>query len=108
MMHQVSWKPVRFPNCSCNAREPHYYKNFPHRGRTEPVANIHEASTMGDVARNVPRINATLEDHQEDYQSSMVELEGKISDHLVSILIYPGASLSYVSPRIVDECHLKS
>jgi len=49
-----------------------------------------------------------LEDHQADYQPSMVELEGKISNHHVSILIDPGASLSYVSPRIVYEFHLKS
>lgn len=37
----------------------------------------------------------------------MMELEGRIFDHPVSILIDQGVSLSYVSPGIVDECHLK-
>jgi len=60
------------------------------------------------VARNVTQINAKLEDHQVDYQPLMVELEGKISDHPVSILIDPGASLSYVIPIIVYICDLKS
>jgi len=58
---------------------------------------------VGDVARNVPLINATQEDQQANYQPSMVELEGKIYDHPSSILIDPDANLSYVSPRIGDE-----
>jgi hypothetical protein len=32
-----------------------------------------------------------------------VEVEGKIKNNCVSILIDPGASLSYVSPGVVDS-----
>ena len=32
--------------------------------------------TVGDFARIMPRINAALENHQADYQTSMVEVEG--------------------------------
>lgn len=63
---------------------------------------------VGDVAKNIPKINNALEDHQEDYQPDMVEFEGKIANPTVSILIDPGASLSYVSPKIVETCHLSN
>jgi hypothetical protein len=36
----------------------------------------------------------------------MVEIEGMINQKSVSILIDPGASLSYVSPIIVEDCKL--
>ena len=36
----------------------------------------------------------------------MAEVQGMIQNHLVSILIDPGASLSYVSPSIAEKCNL--
>ena len=36
----------------------------------------------------------------------MVEIEGKVSNTSISILIDPGAFQSYVSPKIVDVCKL--
>ena len=36
----------------------------------------------------------------------MVEVQGMIQNQSVSILIGPGASLSYVSPSIVEKCSL--
>ena len=53
--------------------------------------------TVGDLARTMPTINAALENQQADYQNSMVEVEGKINQIPISILIDPGASLSYYS-----------
>lgn len=38
----------------------------------------------------------------------MLELEGNISNHHVSILTDLGVGLSYVSPRVVDLCLLTS
>ena len=40
--------------------------------------NIQEVETVGQVARAIPRIYAALEDHQEDHQSTVVEVVGKI------------------------------
>ena len=57
---------------------------------------------MGDVAQDIPRINAALEDHQVDYQPTMIELEGNLLSQFVSILVDLGASLSYVNPKIID------
>ena len=42
----------------------------------------------------------------EDHQNSMVEVKGMIQKISVSILIDPGASLSYISPSIVEKCSL--
>ena len=64
---------------------------------------------VGDVANEMPIINATLENRQANHQTSMVEIQGMIQNKHVSILIDPGASLSYVSPSIEEKCkwHLK-
>ena len=62
--------------------------------------------TVGELARSMPRINAALENCQADYQTSMVEVEGMINQTPVTILIDPGASLSYISPQIVEKCKL--
>eukprot|EP00253_Pinus_taeda_P002305 PITA_02305 len=87
---------------------PHYIKNCTQRKGTEQLSQIHEASTLGEVGRSVPRINAALEDRQAEYQPTMVEFEGKISNLIISVLIDPGATLSYVSPKVVERCNLQS
>ena len=62
---------------------------------------------MGQVAREVPRIYAALEYHQEEHQSTMVEVAGKIVEQSVSILIDPGSTHSYITPRVVEICAFK-
>ena len=41
---------------------------------------------------------------QADYQTSMVEVEGKLNQIPISILIDPRAHLSYISPSLVEKC----
>ena len=36
----------------------------------------------------------------------MMEVQGMIQNQSISILIDPGASLSYISPSIVEKCSL--
>ena len=36
----------------------------------------------------------------------MVKIEGMINSQPISILIYPGTSPSYITPKIVDLCKL--
>eukprot|EP00253_Pinus_taeda_P020664 PITA_20664 len=86
---------------------PHYIKNCPQRKGTEQLSQIHEASIVGEVGRSVPRINVALEDRQAEYQPTMVEFEGKISNLIIIVLIDP-ATLSYVSPKVVEHCNLQS
>eukprot|EP00253_Pinus_taeda_P011652 PITA_11652 len=63
---------------------------------------------QGEVGRSIPKISAALEDRQAEYQPTMVEFEGKISNLTLSVLIDPGATLSYVSPKVVEQCSLHS
>ena len=70
-----------------------------------PAYNIQEVETMGQVVRAAPRIYAAvLEDSQADHQSSVVEVAGKIVEQSVSILIDPGSTHSYITPRVVEVC----
>ena len=69
--------------------------------------NIQEASIVGDVGGSVKRIYATLEGRKVDHQSWMIEVAGKIANKTITILIDSGASNSYISPNIVEKCHLK-
>lgn len=62
---------------------------------------MQEASTVGEVARSMPRINVALDDHQAYFLPTMIECEGTIVKHHVSILFDPCTSLSYVSPNVV-------
>jgi hypothetical protein len=54
------------------------------------------------MKKSTPTISATLENRQIDHQISMVEVEGMLNNKPISILIDPGASLKYVSPKIVE------
>ena len=62
--------------------------------------------TIGDLARTMSKINAALENRQANYQTSMVEVEGKLNKTPISILIDLGAILSYISPNLVEKCKL--
>lgn len=60
------------------------------------------------MAQNIPIINTASEDRQAYYQPTMIELEGKLLSQIVSILVDPGAILSYVNPIIVENYKLQS
>eukprot|EP00253_Pinus_taeda_P001681 PITA_01681 len=61
---------------------PHYIRNCPHWKDNDQLAQIYEASTVGDVARSMPKINVALEDRQADYQPTMIEFEVSYRDEL--------------------------
>ena len=61
------------------------------------VNMLREASTINDIAINIPKINASLEDKQANHQFTMLGVEGKILIIDVSILIDLGDSLSYIT-----------
>jgi hypothetical protein len=62
---------------------------------------------MGDVGRSLDQINAAIDGRQANHQSSVVEIEGKINDTLIYVLVDPRASLSYITPNIVELNKLK-
>jgi hypothetical protein len=55
----------------------------------------------------MPRIYASLDNKQDDFRYHMIEVEGKINDQLISILIDLGASHSYIDPNLVEIFHLQ-
>ena len=72
-----------------------------------PAYNVQEEETVGKVARAVPRIYAALEDRQEDHQSAVVEVVGKIVEQSFSILIEPRSTHIYITRRFVEICTFK-
>jgi hypothetical protein len=56
---------------------------------------------------NMPRIYAALDNKQVEYQSPMIEVEGKIDNQPITILIDYGASHSYINSNIVEIFHLQ-
>jgi hypothetical protein len=88
--------------------ENHLYRDLPHKGeRTRTIHNIKEAKTIQDMGGNMPRIYVALDNKKAYYQSPMIEVEGKIDNHPISILIDFGASHSYIKYNIVEIFHLQ-
>jgi hypothetical protein len=50
------------------------------------VYNVLKAIRVNNVARNVPKIYAVIENRQVDHQAFVVELEGIIANQPISIL----------------------
>jgi hypothetical protein len=91
---------IQFWGC----KEDHLYEDFPHRkNRVKTMHKIQEATTIKDMGR----IYAALNDQQVEYQSNMIEVEGKIINQPIVILIDSGESHRYIDPNIVDRLHLE-
>jgi len=98
---QLAKPPLQCWGC----REAHYYKNCPQKAQIEKLSNMQEASTIGDITRIILRINATFNDHQAEFHPTMIECKGTIYGQLF-FLFDPGASLRYISPKVVERCQL--
>jgi hypothetical protein len=82
----------------------HMHRDFPQRGdKVRTVHNVQQVATVEDMGRNVPRIYAALDNKQVEFQSHMIEVEGKINDQPIAILIDSGASHSYLDPKMVER-----
>jgi hypothetical protein len=84
----VPRKPLKCWECG----EPHLRKNCPHliSANITVVHNLQEASKVGDVGRSLHQINETIDGRQDDHQSSVIEIKGKINNTLIFVLIDPG------------------
>jgi hypothetical protein len=70
-------QPVQCWRCEGN----HLYRDFPHKGERMRIVQKIEAETMEDMGGSMPRIYAILDNKQAEYQSPMIEVEGKIDNH---------------------------
>jgi hypothetical protein len=92
-----SHEPLKCWECG----EPHIRRNCPCliASNITVVHNLQETSTVGDMGRSLHRINVVIDGRQDDHQSSVVEIEGKIHD--------PGAMLSYITLDVLESNKLK-
>jgi hypothetical protein len=66
----------------------HMYKDCRHKGeRMRTIHNIKETDTMEDMNKSMPRIYVSLNNRKENHQSHMIEVEGKINNQPVTILM---------------------
>jgi hypothetical protein len=82
------------------------YKDCPHIG--EKVINVHNVQqdeTMEDMGRSVPRIYAALDSKQAEFQSHMIEVEGKFNNQTIVILIDSVTSHRYIDPKMMEILH---
>jgi hypothetical protein len=78
--------------------------DFPHiNDIVKTMHNIQEAT----IVEYMGIIYASLDERQEKYQSNMIEVEGKIINHPIAILIDSRESHCYNDPKIVDILHLE-
>jgi hypothetical protein len=64
--------------------------------------NVQQYVTVEDMGINVPRIYVALDNKHAEFQSHMIDVEGKISDQPISILIDSGSSHNYLDPKMVE------
>ena len=60
--------------------------------------NLDNATIMDNMVRETPKIYAALEEWKLYNQSTVIKVEGNISQQFVSILIDLGSTHSYVTP----------
>jgi hypothetical protein len=66
----------------------HMCRYFPQRSdKVSIVLNVQQAVIVEDMGISVPRIYTTLDNKQAEFLSHMIEVEGKINDQPISILI---------------------
>jgi hypothetical protein len=82
------------------------YRYCPRRGeKVRIVHNVHQDNTVEDMGRSMPRIYASLNNKQDEFQSHVIEVEGKINDQPIAIFIDSGDSHSYIDPKFVEIFH---
>jgi hypothetical protein len=82
------------------------YIDFPHRGeKVRIVHNVQHIDTIEDMGISMPRIYAALDNKQAKFQSHMIEVEGKINDQPIDILIDSRDIHSYIDPKLEVRFH---
>jgi hypothetical protein len=84
--------------------EKHFLRDSLHRQHNPGrVYNVQEATKCNEVSRILPHIYAAFDNRQDDHQNLVVEMEGMISNHHVSILIDPSSNLNYDAPQNFEK-----
>jgi len=96
-------KPLRCWTC-CGE---HCWSECPlHQGSRTHIYSAQEAHTIAYVGQSILRIYEAVDNRQVDHQTSIIEIEGKLHDQVVSNLIDLGTNYSYISLNLMDECSM--
>jgi hypothetical protein len=88
MLETLGKRPRKKPMKCLSCEGYHMYIEFPHRGeKLRTLHNIHHAEIVEDMAINMSRIYAYLDNKQVEFQCHMIEVEVKINDQTIAILI---------------------
>jgi hypothetical protein len=81
----------------------HMYKYCPRRSeRVKTAYSAQQVETLEDIGKSVPNIYADLDNKKDEFQSHIIEVEGKINNQPISILIDSGDSHRYLDPKMVE------
>lgn len=58
---------------------------------------------VGELVSSIPRIYSVMDHHHGENQASIIEMEGKIHERLIFILIDLGYNYSYINPELIDK-----
>ena len=73
----------------------HHNRDCPqYQGGIPQIYSAQEAHIVGDVGHNIPQIYVTVENKKANHHESIIEMDGKLDDQVVSILIDPGSNYS--------------
>lgn len=61
---------------------------------------------VGYVGQRIPHIYAVVDNMQVDHQASIIEMDGKLCNQVISIFFYHVSNYNYVSLELVDKCGL--
>jgi hypothetical protein len=94
-MAEYSGKRPRSSIKCLGCKGDHLYQDFPHKEYKMRIVQSLQ-TIVEDEGINIPRIYVAFEDRHVEHQSHMIEVEGKIINQHVSILIDSGASHNYI------------
>ena len=91
-MAKVAGKSPKQTHMQCwGCNGDHKYRYFPHKkDKVRVVHHVQKEKKLDDMGRRVPRIYASLDNKQVEFQSHMIEVEGMIKNHAFTILLIQG------------------
>jgi hypothetical protein len=106
MTEVMETRPRQHPMKCCGCEINHMFRDFTRRSEKERNSHsVQQATKIEEMGRSVPIIYESLDNKQVEFQSHMIEVEGKINDQPISILIDSGTSHSYIDPKMVERFH---
>jgi hypothetical protein len=107
MTKTVEKKPRKQSIQCWNCGGDHMCRDYPQRGdKVRTAYSVQQAVIVEDLGRNVPRIYTALDNKQIEFQSHVIEVEGKITDQPNVILIDSGYSHNYLDHNMVERFQL--